>query len=139
MSSTTECQAYACFAVAAAQNVAADDIGTSITAMSTRTRHSTHHCAQTCDEIQVRIMTIRDRLHAELRFFTRKCDKMLDEKAEEADTAAKQLAAVFAMCFKRVHIVDTLRWSSFVSDLANGGMGDVAQLRVPVSTLTPST
>ena len=75
-----------------------DDIITSINTMNTRATTATVRCVADNDALLSALTHARARVLREYRARSRAYDKWLDEKAEEADTVSKQLAAVSAMC-----------------------------------------
>ena len=64
--------------------------------MKTRTVIATARCSTDYDALIFAL--VHARVFCEYRSRSRAYDKWLDEKAEEADTVSKQLAAVLAMC-----------------------------------------
>ena len=66
--------------------------------MNTRAATATARCAADYDALLSALAHARARVLREYRARSRAYDKWLDDKAEEADTVSKQLAAVSAMC-----------------------------------------
>ena len=75
-----------------------DDMIASINKMNTRAATATARCAADYDALLSALAHARASVLREYRARSRAYDKWLDEKAEEADTVSKQLAAVSAMC-----------------------------------------
>ena len=118
---------------------AADVTASSITHMATRV-HATIPCYRSdLGLIIPQLEQARRAVIGMLRVLIQSCDKVLDEKAEAADTASKQLTAVAAMCERGTDYISTWHWSSRVSDLLHGSFGTVVTVCVPVSTLPLST
>ena len=80
---------------------AVDDIIALINTMNTRAAAATTRCAADYDALLSALAHARARVLREYRARSRAYGKWLDDKAEEADTVSKQLAAVSAMCAVR--------------------------------------
>ena len=77
---------------------AVDDTITSINTMNTRAVTATGRCAADYDALLSALAHARARVLREYRARSRAYDKWLDEKAEEAYTVSKQLAAQCQPC-----------------------------------------
>ena len=118
---------------------AVDDIIAFINKMNARSVTATARCAVDYDTLLSTLANIRACVLRKSRACSRAYDKWLDEKAEEADTVSKQLAAVSVMCAVQSMYASALLHSvGHMSMLAQSMAGDGARLLVPVSTLTSS-
>ena len=108
---------------------AVDDIITSINNMNTRSATATARCAADYDAPMPALEHTHLRVLREYRAQSRAYDKWLNEKAEEADTVSKQLAAVSAMCNAHSMLASGLLHSvGHMSMFAQSKDGDCARM-----------
>ena len=122
--------------VVAALSRAVEDISTSITNMNKQTAAGTARCAADAEGMLAALAKTSGPLLQTYRAWSRTYVKCLDEKAEEADTASKQLAAVSALSDTHsMHAAATLHDVDHLSILDTSVVGDGAVLHNPVCTV----
>ena len=115
---------------------AADVIITSVNNMKIRAAMATARCTVDYDSLLSALSRARSRILQQHHVHVRTYNKLLDEKADEANAVSKQLAAVSAMCAARSMPSPLLLWDVGAMDaLSDAAAASVAFLCVPVCAL----